>query len=158
MVPGTDNTAYQYDDLGRVTRKTNIDAQGNALNTAEGYASTAYGYDENDRVTLLAYYDASGALKTGSAGYAKIERAYTAQGELLEERYFGEDGILCPIKGRYGQRIEYDEAGRMSVVWFLGADGEVISQPGERAGIRYVYQEDGSRTSHYIDANGKKVQ
>ena len=62
------------------------------------------------------------------------------------------------MKGRCGERLDYDESGRLCLVWFLDENNNLFARSEKYAGIAYQYDEDsGSAKTYYINADGERA-
>ena len=76
-----------YYPVTRVHEVTFLDADGNPVTTADGYAVMEYEQDDNGCVTWEGYYDSMRVPVNCAAGYASVERGYDSEGRLISERY-----------------------------------------------------------------------
>ncbi len=102
---------YKLDSLGRITKITYINNDGNTISDKSGVASICYFYGDWD-VKSIEYYDIDGQLIYNEQKYARLDRKFDRYGNPIEELYKGVDGKLCyNFKNISRKVISYDDNG-----------------------------------------------
>ena len=95
---------------------TFLDAEGQALDSAEGYAILEYEEDANGHRVWEAYYDQNHAQVNCAAGYSSKECEYDSEGRLISERYLDRYNKLTNnAEGVAGWNGYYDADGKLVI-------------------------------------------
>jgi YD repeat-containing protein len=117
------SSRHEYDDFGRLTAETCIDAEGKPARSPHGWVRSEYRFDALGNPDRLDYRGADGTPIRGDAGFASIVRRYDPWGNPLNFAYLDEHGR--PVKavlGCYQNAYAYNR--RNQVVEHLCFDGE----------------------------------
>ena len=115
---------YSYTTGNRVSREDYLDAQGNPINNAEGFAAKTTKYSAG-KVTETAYFDQDGKPVNGPDGYARQESKYRGRKHQSTWNY-DQDGK--PVNGPDGYaRQESKYRGRKhQSTWNYDLDGNPV--------------------------------
>lgn len=152
------------DETGNLVRESWFDAEGKPLTRDSGRpASVRRSFDGNGMLREEVRLDGGGRLFAGADGWARrtLRSAYSAEGTVVDRRYFGEDGRPT-LAGRdriAGEQKRFDCGGRL-VGWELfGVNGEPVDGTlgWHRAVIRYDREGRRERVEFY-DRKGERVK
>ena len=133
---GYASIAYTYNGANLLTEKCFLDAAGDKVNNAEGYACVQYTYLQRN-VIKTAYLDATGKAVIGPEGYAVQEIKRGARGVAKETSEYDAEGQLL----RRGV-IEYVDEQKSNLIksqeWYDGR-GELTPGPKGYAKVIYEY-------------------
>ena len=87
-----------------------LDADGNSVNSTDGYARIERAYYSAKKLTHEARFDTEGKPVIIADTYASYDKAYDEKGNLTEERYYGTDGKPVMTANGYTRRLRaFDE-------------------------------------------------
>ncbi|HAX85517.1 MAG TPA: hypothetical protein DCY91_04425, partial [Cyanobacteria bacterium UBA11370] len=175
-LPNGGTTAYSYDDLGNLTKQTNLLRQDvkftydSTFNQLTGFTDpqgngVSYSYDPKGNLTQITYPDGSHQQFTVD-GLGNITTAVNRRGNTIQYTY-NKDGQLTQKQFADGSSVSYsyDTRGNLSSV--TDATGTItmqydtanqltgINYPNGRS-LQYTYNTDGQRTQ-LVDQNGYTV-
>ena len=171
---------FEYDRLGRVTRRYYLDENGEHMMLKNGTAATVYMYCEygissignSDNSGKLMEqtvfgYDADGNVckivncmdgrRTFRNGFAEEYDKYDERGNLVERVYFGIDGKPCMRKDGFAKiEYKYDDCGNIVEVAYFGTDGKPCLHKDGFAKVTASYDERGNLIEQaYFGSDGK---
>ncbi len=114
---------YKMDLLGRVSERTYLDARGNQVFTAYGFARAVYSYDARGNQIEAAFFLAN---DSPTVPVAKEESEFDALGRKVLDRYLGPGGKPAALSGR-GQHValyDYDDYGNVKALHYRDARGQ----------------------------------
>lgn len=131
MPSGQSGRSYVYDEKGRMIQFTNLDANGNSVVSADGYATLKCKRDEKkDYVIDEHYYDEKGDPIALGEGQYGCTYKYDEQGNMIEITYIGaeEQPILLSVSGY--ARVVYNryENGTIISTQFYDTEGNMVRE------------------------------
>ena len=135
-----------------------LDTSMSPVKTTSGYYAYRKTYDENKKLIVMEYLDKEGTIMNNVNGIAIQKRAYDTNGRLATEFYFDkEHNPTIGTYGQYGVAYEYNDAGKTTKTTYLDPSGIPIPTNRGFTILRKIYNEDGSYTEYYYDANDKPI-
>jgi len=117
--------ANEYNDRGKLIRRSNYGLDGNLVMSSQGYATIRYRYDERGFLVETVWTGIDGQPCVSSSGYAKATYVRDDYGRSLGESLFGIDGQPAVNKERIHRSVRtYDEWGNQTEVAGFGVDNK----------------------------------
>lgn len=121
-----------------------------------GASILKYEYDKQDRLIKITGYDNQNNIKPFNRDIAIRVNQYDENGNIVEIRYLGEDGVL--ISSEFEDtpiiRLKYNDDNQLIEKWFLDENENLRS---EFAIIKYEYNDKGERiTRGWYNEKGEK--
>lgn len=113
LIPGTQRTAYEYDENNVLQSVSYRDEYMRAAYCEDEYHKQTLEYDDWGRVIAYRYYNRFDQLKLNSHEYAIERLVYNEKGLVSKKAYFKNEEDLCLCDDGYAVRIsEFDRFGR----------------------------------------------
>ena len=149
----------EYNEDGKVTRETYMDAAGKPMNIG-GYASVQRIYNDEGHAVMVSYYDENGQSAVLPKGYSAIRRGSSDEGKIVQTEYLGADGEPVMISDGYSMTIsEFDEAGNTIFEKWYDTEGNQINRKDKSyaAVVREYNDQKKPVRSTYVDLNDQRV-
>ena len=183
---GYASIAYTYKGANLLTEKRFLDAVGDNVNNAEGYACVQYNYLQRN-VIKTAYMDAAGKavigpegyavqeIKRGARGVAKETSEYDAEGQLLRrgvteyvdeqksnliksQAWYDCQGELTPGPNGYAKVIyEYNKRKKCHVAYYKPDGSLFFNVKDGYAEMEEVYEKGVLKELHYYGEDGQLI-
>ena len=150
--------ALEYDDKGNIVRDARLNAEGNPMIGAEGWATALYTWADKDHKLTERYMDASDQPILTGSGYSGRDLMYDDDMRTEQIIYYDLNGQVGPNNGGYAiLRYEYGADGRASKVWYYDAEGQPALNTSIGAyGRAYTYDDKGNIVRDVrMDAEGR---
>ena len=126
-----------------------------------GWATAEYAWADKKNKTSERYFDADGQpYVLAKGGYSGIDREFDADMRVTRVTYYDASGRIGPnADGVVIQTRAYDDNGYLSLVWYYGADGQLMYYDGIGAyGEAYERDADGNVTTDtLLDSDGRMM-
>lgn len=142
---GYASISYNYNGANLLTEKCFLDAAGDKVNNAEGYACVQYAYLQRN-VIKTSYLDASGKTVFGPEGYAVQEIKRGARGVAKETSEYDAEGQLI----RHGVTDYVDEQKSNLIKEQAWYDGQGELTPGPNGYAKVIYEYNKRKKSHVV--------
>ena len=151
---------YQYEkDRSNWIYLQYLDASGNPVRAADGYAAIRRTYDAKGNLLSESYLNEQGNLINNINGTAKEERRYNENNRLISMKTYDETEKPAVTAAGYAEiRREYDDRGNIIRESYYGSDGQPITRTAGYASIEQVYDDsDRLIARRYLGSDGQSV-
>ncbi len=143
--------AYKYNAMNMVSEKRFLDAEGNTVNCADGYACIQYEYYVK-KVIRTAYLDAEGKYAMGPEGYALREVKHGERGIEKEAFEYDADGNL--LLHAVTEYVDEKHNNRVKSKAWYDANEQLTAGPDGYARVFYEYRNKEVIHVAYYNADG----
>lgn len=148
-------------DHGEIVNEAYLDKEGYYTPQKEGgFASFKAIYKDGLLVENCFFNTRGEPMIETEKGYAYIKNTYNPAGQKISSRFYGTDGETLMISNYYhsaGFDYQYDAKGNQEYVYYIGLDGEQMTENDlGYVQVKKYYDDVGQLVGEdYLDANGK---
>lgn len=145
---------YEYDDAGRLSKRTDYYKQ---QANEDGHQGETWTFDEQGNTTSITFLDAEGKLMLSSSGVARISLERDSKGRIVRRRFFDRDmKPTLSVEEIAGWKSIYDARGNEIGRWFMGMDDKpTLIKDSAFASWSADYNDKGRKiAAKYFDAAG----
>ena len=140
---GYASVRYEYSAKSKITLTEFLDAAGNRVNGADGYAYCTQTWNSNRSLVERAYFDINGQPALGAEGYARELNRYSGR-RLLYTNHYGTDGELLvsdTVFARYVATYAENKYGKNKLrrEEYFDAAGQLQNNEHGYAAVAYEY-------------------
>ncbi len=154
----------EYDNQGRIYRKTYLNKDGEPTNCTDGYALTEYEFDQINRKTIEYYYDLNRKhFCSARYGFGRMTEYYQ-DGKAKRITFVNESGTPMITQTGYASILltyyhtQGADNGRIKDEYYFDENGEPTAIYLGQYGIHNEYNELGQRTKKtYLNAEGMPI-
>ncbi len=151
---------FTYDQAGRPSTITNIDANGNKVADSEGIFEVMCSYGKTGQVESIKYLNMHGNPTTLTCGVAGKTFGYSPEGYKISVTYVDDKGL--PIENQNFYAIEkrvYDQWGNSTKVTLHAKNGDLVLHDNLYSGFTNEFDPRGNKTKRaYFGLDGKAVK